>query len=254
MLNVSAYLFTPLDDRETLRETLMARCVEAELKGTILLASEGINLFLAGTPSGVRGLLELLRTEERFAALEAKESWSAEQPFGKMLIKLKNEIIRMDHPTIRPADGRASSVSAATLQRWLSDGHDDEGREVVMLDTRNAFEVDYGTFTGALDFRIEKFTEFPDAVLSHRDQLADKTVVSFCTGGIRCEKAAIFMAEAGLARVHQLEGGILKYFEEVGGEHYTGDCFVFDGREALTPTLEPSTAPTRRAHSAAISS
>ena len=246
LLNISAYLFTPIEDRESLRATLMERCVDAGLRGTILLAPEGINLFLAGSADGVRRFVDLLRADQRFAALEPKESWSAEQPFGKMLIKLKNEIIRMDHPTIRPADGRASAVDATTLRRWLDAGHDDEGREVVMLDTRNAFEVDYGTFVGALDFRIERFTEFPAAVVENRERLADKTVVSFCTGGIRCEKAAIFMAEAGLPNVLQLEGGILKYFEEVGGEHYEGDCFVFDGREALAPDLAPSERPTRR--------
>ena len=246
VLNVSAYLFVAIEDREALRETLRTRCTDGDLRGTILLAPEGINLFLAGTADAVRRFLDLLRTDPRFAPLEAKESWSDEQPFGKMLIKLKKEIIRMDHPTIRPANGRASSVDAPTLRRWLDAGHDDDGREVVMLDTRNAFEVDYGTFTGALDFRIEKFTEFPAAVLDHREDLTDKTVVSFCTGGIRCEKAAIFMAEAGLANVLQLEGGILKYFEEVGGAHYEGDCFVFDGREALAPDLSPSVEPTRR--------
>lgn len=240
VLNVSAYLFTPIQDRTELRATLRAECLERGLRGTILLAPEGINLFLAGAADAVRGFLESLRGQARFAALQAKESWSVEQPFGKMLVKLKNEIIRMDHPTIRPAQGRASAVPASTLKRWLDAGRDDAGREVVLLDTRNAFEVDYGTFSGALDLRIEKFTEFPAAVLARQAELADKTVVSFCTGGIRCEKAAIFMAESGLENVFQLEGGILTYFEEVGAAHYDGDCFVFDERESLSPDLTPS--------------
>lgn len=237
VLNVAAYLFTPIDDRPGLREVLLARAAASDLRGTVLLAPEGINLFLAGGADGVRGFLDGLRADPRFAALEAKESWSADQPFRKMLVKLKNEIIRMDHPTVRPAEGRAPAVSPADLRRWLDQGHDDEGREVVMLDTRNAFEVDYGTFTGALDWRIEKFTEFPAAVRANGEQLQGRTVVSFCTGGIRCEKAAIYMAEAGVENVLQLEGGILKYFEEVGGDHYDGTCFVFDGREALDPSL-----------------
>ncbi len=250
MLNVAAYLFTRIDDREDLRTALLERISAAELRGTILLAPEGINLFLAGTPTPLRSFLDDLRADVRFAGLEAKESWSAEQPFGRMLVKLKNEIIRMDHPTIRPAEGRAPSVDAATLRTWLHQGHDDNGREVVMLDTRNAFEVDYGTFTGAVDWRIEKFTEFPQAVLENRSDLEGKTVVSFCTGGIRCEKAAIYMHELGLTNVMQLEGGILKYFEEVGGDHYAGDCFVFDGREALTPDLQVSTSPRTLAQNA----
>ncbi|MFS3130609.1 sulfurtransferase [Nocardioides sp. Bht2] len=251
VLNISAYLFAPIDDRETLRATLRTLVEDAELKGTILLAPEGINMFLAGDPDRLRGFLDAVRSDVRFEALTAKESWSDEQPFAKMLIKLKNEIIRMDHPTIRPVDGRAPAVGPTDLHRWLSQGHDDDGREVVMLDTRNAFEVDYGTFTGAIDWRIEKFTEFPDAVHANREQLEGRTVVSFCTGGIRCEKAAIYMHDLGLTNVLQLEGGILKYFEEVGGEHYDGDCFVFDGREALRPDLtvqadEPSRRLPRR--------
>ncbi len=246
MLNVAAYLFTSIEDREDLRETLLARALQSDLRGTVLLAPEGINLFLAGPADDVRGFLDALRADPRFAALEAKESWSAEQPFGRMLVKLKNEIIRMDHPTVRPADSRAPSVGATTLRAWLDRGYDDNGREVVLLDTRNAFEVDYGTFAGAIDWRLDKFTEFPQAVAENRAALEGRTVVSFCTGGIRCEKAAIYMRDIGLTDVLQLEGGILTYFEEVGSAHYDGDCFVFDGREALTPELAVSNRPTLR--------
>jgi UPF0176 protein len=143
----------------------------------------------------------------------------------------------MNHPAIVPAAVRAPAVSAATLSRWLAAGVDDAGRVVVTLDTRNDFEVDHGTFEGAIDWRISKFTEFPQALLEHKAELQDKTVVSFCTGGIRCEKAAILMREAGLDHVFQLEGGILKYFEETGGAHYRGSCFVFDERRALSADL-----------------
>jgi UPF0176 protein len=240
ILNISAYKFVPLDDTATLCERLRSRALKAQLKGTILLAEEGINLFLAGAEGDVRGFVDALRQDPRFADLAPKESWSAAQPFRKMLVKVKREIIRMNHPTIRPADGRAPAVSAGTVKRWLDAGVDDDGRPVVTLDTRNAFEVDHGSFEGAIDWRIHKFSEFPDALLAHRADLQDKTVVSFCTGGIRCEKAAIFMREAGLEHVYQLEGGILKYFEEVGGAHYQGGCFVFDEREALGADLRPA--------------
>jgi UPF0176 protein len=154
-------------------------------------------------------------------------------------VKVKNEIIRMNHPAIQPQTGRAPSVSAATLKRWLDDGHDDQGRPVVTLDTRNAFEVDQGSFVGALDWRIDKFSEFPAAAGPHLNALQGKTVVSFCTGGIRCEKAAIYLREQGLDTVYQLEGGILKYFEEVGNAHYIGNCFVFDERRGVNPDLTP---------------
>ena len=233
ILNISAYKFVPLPDAPALREQLHARATALELKGTVLLAEEGINLFLAGTEVAVRRFVDELRQDARLQDLLPKESWSARQPFRKMLVKVKREIIRMNHPTIQPAAGRAPAVPAATVKRWLDQGHDDNGRPVVTLDTRNAFEVDHGTFEGAIDWRIGKFSEFPAALQAHKAELAGKTVVSFCTGGIRCEKAAIYMQEAGVEHVYQLEGGILKYFEETGGAHYHGSCFVFDERETL---------------------
>ena len=243
VLNVSAYKFVALPDAAGLREPLLARALAAGLKGTILLAEEGINLFLAGGEVAVRGFLVALRADPRFADLHAKESWSADVPFGRMLVKKKREIIRMDHPAIQPATGRAPAVDAPTLRRWLDRGHDDTGRPVVLLDTRNGFEVDLGTFEGAIDWRLAKFSDFPGALREHLAQLQDKTVVSFCTGGIRCEKAALVMREAGLAHVWQLDGGILKYFEEAGGAHWRGTCFVFDERQSLSAELLPAGAP-----------
>ena len=237
ILNISTYKFVPLPDAAELRTLLHERALTLQLKGTILLAEEGINLFLAGSFDAVRSFIAQLQADVRFADIVPKESWSAQQPFKKMLVKVKREIIRMNHPTIRPAAGRAPAVPATTVKRWLDQGHDDAGRPVVTLDTRNAFEIDHGTFEGAIDWRISKFTEFPQAVFDHKAQLQGKTIVSFCTGGIRCEKAAIFMREAGLEHVYQLEGGILKYFEETGGAHYRGRCFVFDEREALGTDL-----------------
>ena len=241
ILNISAYKFVPLPDAPALREVLLGRAVGLQLKGTILLAEEGINLFLAGPADDVRGFVAQLHTDPRFADIAPKESWSTSQPFKKMLVKVKREIIRMDCPTIQPAAGRAPAVAAATVKRWLDAGMDDNGRPVVTLDTRNDFEVDAGTFEGAIDWRISKFSEFPHALQQHKAELEGKTVVSFCTGGIRCEKAAILMREVGLQNVYQLEGGILKYFEEVGGAHYRGDCFVFDERRTLAADLSATT-------------
>ncbi len=237
ILNISTYKFTPLVDTAALRDAFEARALALNLKGTILLAEEGINLFLAGPAPDVRSFVTQLQADPRFADIVPKESWSATQPFRKMRVKVKGEIIRMNHPTIRPAEGRAPAVDAVTAKRWLDQGHDDAGRPVVTLDTRNTYEVDEGTFAGAIDWRLNKFTEFPEALQAHKAELADKTVISFCTGGIRCEKAAIYMREAGLPHVYQLEGGILKYFEETGGAHYQGGCFVFDERRALDADL-----------------
>jgi UPF0176 protein len=246
VLNISSYKFVNLPDATQLRETLLARAQALQLKGTILLAEEGINLFLAGPAVEVRAFVSQLQQDSRFADIAPKESWSDTQPFKKMLVKAKGEIIRMNHPTIKPAEGRAPSVSPATVKRWLDQGCDDEGRPVVTLDTRNDFEVDAGTFDNAIDWRITKFTEFPDALRAHLDDLKDKTVVSFCTGGIRCEKAAILMREEGLEHVYQLEGGILKYFEETDGSHYHGACFVFDERRAVDAQLSSTQAAAQR--------
>ncbi len=237
ILNVSAYKFVSLDDCEALRERLLRETRDAQLRGTILLAAEGINLFLAGPALPLRRFLENLQSDPRLANLPVKESWSDTAPFRRMLVKVKREIIRMNHPTIQPQSGRAPAVDAATVRRWLDQGHDDAGRPVVTLDTRNAFEVDAGTFEGAIDWRLSKFSDFPAAVQAHLSELQGKTVVSFCTGGIRCEKAAIYLREAGLRDVWQLEGGILRYFEEVGGAHYRGHCFVFDDRRAVNEGL-----------------
>lgn len=241
IVNIAAYKFVTLDDIATLRPALLERCQALDLKGTILLAPEGINLFLAGARNAIDAFLAGLRSDARFADLEVKESLSDTQPFRRMLVRPKKEIITMKMPVIKPADGRAPGVDPVTLKRWLDAGQDDEGRPVVMLDTRNDFEVDVGTFENAVDYRLAKFSEFPDVIAAHRAEFEGKTIVSFCTGGIRCEKAAIYMRDIGLEHTYQLDGGILKYFEDVGGAHYQGDCFVFDYRTALTPELAPST-------------
>lgn len=239
ILNIAAYKFVQLDELSHWQSAIHSRLEAAAIKGTVLLAEEGINLFLAAPEAPIHDFLEWLRGHPVFAEVEARQSWSQSQPFHKLRVKIKSEIIRMNHPAIQPAAGRASAVDAATLRRWLDAGLDDDGRPVVTLDTRNDFEVDVGTFKNAINWRISKFTEFPQALLNHRDDLRGKTVVSFCTGGIRCEKAAIFMREAGVENVHQLDGGILKYFEVNGDAHFTGSCFVFDDRRAVDPALLP---------------
>ena len=240
ILNIAAYKFVALDGLPALQVALLDRLQPSSIKGTVLLAGEGINLFLAADSNSIHDFLAWLRTDVRFTALEVKESWSAAQPFTKLLVKLKTEIIRMDHPAIRPSAGRAPLVNAATLKQWLDCGQDGEGRPVVMLETRNRYEVEVGSFRSAIDWRIDRFSEFPQAVIDHRGELEGKTIVSFCTGGIRCEKAAIYLQEAGVVNVYQLDGGILKYFEECGQAHFDGECFVFDQRRAVDAALRPS--------------
>lgn len=239
ILNVAGYLFTGLDDLPALRERLQGEGARLELRGTVLLAPEGINLFAAGPEREVREFLRFTRADHRLAPLAVKESWSEGVPFRRFRVRLKKEIITMRHPAIRPAAGRAPAVDARTLKRWLDQGHDDAGKALLLLDTRNRYEVEAGTFRGAHDPAIRHFSEFP-AALDHLPPAArEGTIVTFCTGGIRCEKAALHMLDRGFGNVLQLEGGILKYFEEVGGAHYEGRCFVFDNRISLDPALTP---------------
>jgi UPF0176 protein len=240
-LNLSAYRFVALPDAPALRELVHARALAQGLRGTVVLADEGINLFVAGSAAGVRAWLAWLGEDARFAALDVKESWSRTLPFRYLRVKVKREIIRMNQPQVQPMRGRAPAIDAATLARWLDAGRDDAGRDVLMLDTRNAFEVDAGAFDGAIDWRLARFSEFPAAARAHRDALAGRTVVTYCTGGIRCEKAALALREAGVEHVLQLDGGILRYLEQVdGARHWHGRCFVFDAREQLDTTLAPA--------------
>jgi len=241
VLNISAYRFVEIDDLPALRDRLEASAMAAGLKGTILLAEEGINLFVAGEePALRRWVAEALHADARFAGLATKDSFSATLPFRRLKVKIKREIIRMNHARIRPQRGRAPAVAPETLARWLGQGHDDSGRALALLDTRNAFEADAGTFEGAHDWRIERFSDFPAAFEARHAELEGKTVVSFCTGGIRCEKAALYMHDR-LPGALQLEGGILAYFAATRGAApgWKGRCVVFDERGALDPALAP---------------
>lgn len=247
ILNIAAYRFVRLADGEAVAARVRALCERFGLKGSVLVAPEGINLFLAGARTGIESFIASLAEDQRFADLTVKYSESDAVPFRRLRVKNKREIITFRDETLQPETGRAPSIEPTVLRDWLRRGQDDSGREIVLLDTRNAQEAAHGSFAGALVLPIDKFTDLPEALEAHRDSLRDKTIVSFCTGGIRCEKAALWMQRAGYQNVLQLEGGILGYFEQVGGEAYEGDCFVFDERVALDPQLRPS----RRAADAA---
>jgi UPF0176 protein len=241
--NIAAYHFVIVEDPDDLAEVLRARAEAGELRGTILVADEGLNLFLAGEPAAIDGFIARLREDARFCDMIVKASDSATLPFARLKVKVKPEIISFRMPDAAPIAGRAPAVSPATLARWIGQGHDDAGRRLMLLDTRNREEVAYGTFADALTLPIDNFTELPDAVLARREAMADATVVSFCTGGIRCEKAALWMRAQGMENVLQLDGGILGYFGAVGGFGYAGACFVFDDRVALDPALAPISVP-----------
>jgi RluA family pseudouridine synthase len=233
--NISCYQFAPLEDLKPLRSRLLLLGKELGLKGTVLLSMEGINFFIAGARENVDRFVEELRKVPGLENIRPKFSPSKSQPFTRMLVKIKKEIIAFGVEGIDPSRAPSPKLAPATLKQWL-----DEGREVTMLDTRNDYEIKLGTFEGAIDLGIDHFRQFPEAVKSLPDQLKDSPVVMFCTGGIRCEKAGPFMQRAGFNKIYQLDGGILKYFEECGGAHYRGECFVFDHRVGVDPGLQES--------------
>ncbi len=235
VINISAYRFAPLDGLKALRTHLTSACREWGVKGTILLSTEGINLFVAGSAAAVDQLLAVLRATPGLEGLEPKASESREQPFTRMLVKIKKEVIAFGVPGIDPARHPAPRLSARELKRWL-----DEGRPFTLLDTRNEFEVQLGTFDRATAVGIRHFREFPAAVAKLTPADHPHPIVTFCTGGIRCEKAAPFLLQQGFEQVYQLDGGILKYFEECGSEHFRGECFVFDKRVGLSADLGES--------------
>ncbi|HIG29657.1 MAG TPA: sulfurtransferase [Verrucomicrobiales bacterium] len=232
VVNIAGYKFVQLDELDQRREKLRELCRNLSMKGTILLSPEGINVFLAGSRDAIDDFLRELRSDAALKDFNTKESFSEYQPFTRMLVKVKKEIIAFSIDGIAPETYTSRRVTPNVLKQWM-----DEGRPVTMLDTRNQFEYEVGSFKDALSLDINSFRNFPKAVSTLPEDLKRRTVVTFCTGGIRCEKAGPFLEQAGFENVYQLDGGILQYFEDCGGEHYQGECFVFDKRVALDPTL-----------------
>ncbi len=233
IVNISCYLFVPLDNLAERRATIYQKAEQLGLRGTVLLSSEGINLFVAARREAIDQFVAFLRSDPALAELQPKESVSEYQPFNRMLVKIRQEIIAFGVDGVDPIRKTSPKLPARELRKWL-----DEGRRVHLLDVRNDYEYDLGTFDNAIRMDLDHFRNFPAAVDRLPEELKNEPVVMFCTGGIRCEKAGPYMEQAGFQQVYQLDGGILKYFEEVGGEHYHGECFVFDQRVAVDPALK----------------
>ena len=239
LITIAAYQFVQLKDLPVLRADLKEQCLEWDLKGTILLAPEGINCFISGEPEKIALFKNYLEHDLKFTALNYKENACSKHPFTRMLVKLKKEIISMGLPDVDPNELTATYLEPSDLKRWI-----DEGKDFVLLDTRNHYEVGVGTFKGAVDLDIECFRSFPEVSEALPEDYKEKPVVMFCTGGIRCEKASNLFMKRGYKEVYQLKGGILNYFEKFQSEHYEGDCFVFDWRLAVDGNLKPvPTAP-----------
>ena len=228
IVNIAGYRFVDLDDRDELRQPFRFICEKLNLKGTILLSSNGINFFLAGDKKSIDSYIEFLESDKRFIDIPLKISYTDYQPFRRMLVRLKKEIISLGLDEVRPAEFTALNIKPQELKNML-----DKNEDLVILDTRNDYETRVGLFENAIDLNLSTFRDFPEAILDLPEEYKTKQIVMYCTGGIRCEKAAVVMMNAGFENVKQLEGGVLGYFEETDGSHWKGDCFVFDQRVAV---------------------
>lgn len=228
--NISGYQFKTLEKLTELQEILKQFCRKQAIKGTILISAEGINVFLCALPPQISAFYSFLAGLG--FQIQFKESYSDEIPFKYLRVKIKKEIITMGVPEIKPHHSPAPYVNAQEFAQWLN-----ENKDMVVLDTRNDYEVRIGKFKNAIDLNIQHFSQFPQESTRQLEQFKDKTIVTYCTGGIRCEKAAPYLIAAGY-NVYQLEGGIIKYLEVVGDQHFEGECFVFDKRMAVDGHLK----------------
>ncbi|MGB0389124.1 MAG: rhodanese-related sulfurtransferase [Ardenticatenaceae bacterium] len=234
------YKFVSLPDYVELREPILGTCVENEVKGSLLLAAEGLNGTIAGKREGVNKVLAYLRADARLAELEHQESLADEVPFRRMKVRLKKEIVTIGLDDIDPTEKVGTYVKPAAWNDLISEP------DVMLIDTRNDYEIRAGTFEGAINPHTEAFGEFPDFVEQHLDPDKQQKIAMFCTGGIRCEKASSLLLNMGFKEVYHLKGGILNYLAEVPEQNsrWQGECFVFDERITVNHHLQPGNAHT----------
>lgn len=229
------YKFVALEDCEALQRSLQGLCDTLDIRGTILLAEEGLNATVSGQDERIQELLDWLRADNRFADLSAKFSTAETPPFGRMKVKIKREIVTLGQPDANPTERVGTYVKPLEWNRVISDP------DVVLVDARNDYEVNIGTFQGAINPHTESFRQLPEYLTTQLDPQQHKKVAMFCTGGIRCEKATSYLLKQGFEEVYHLQGGILKYLEEVPETEslWQGECFVFDERVAVRHGLKP---------------
>ena len=231
-LNIAGYKFEQLDSLDTLIPEFQKKCDELELKGSVYLSPKGINFSISGTEENIGKYINFMESDSRFLNIPLKRTYSETQPFRRMKVRLKKEIISLGRDDIDPRELTGEYVTPQELLSMYENCDD-----VVVLDTRNEYETRVGLFENAVDLQLDTFRDFPKAIEQLPEEYKDKQIVMYCTGGIRCEKASAVMLKAGFTDVKQLEGGVLDYFKETGGKYWNGDCFVFDERVALDKDL-----------------
>ena len=231
-LNIAGYKFEQLDSLDMLIPEFQNKCDDLELKGSVYLSPRGINFSISGTEGNIEKYINFMENDSRFLNIPLKRTYSETQPFRRMKVRLKKEIISLGRDDINPRELTGEYVTPQELLNMYENNDD-----VVVLDTRNEYETRVGLFENAVDLQLDTFRDFPKAVEQLPEEYKDKQIVMYCTGGIRCEKASAVMLKAGFTDVKQLEGGVLDYFKETGGKYWNGDCFVFDERVALDKDL-----------------
>ena len=230
--NITGYKFIPITDRKSLQEKILKHSNKLSLKGTVLISEKGLNFSIAGENEAIQDFIKFLRSDKRFSEIDIKTTYNEYQPFRKMLVRIKKEIISMGIDEIDPSTFTGEKITPKELQDKLNNNED-----IVLLDTRNEYEVRLGTFEDAVDLNLDSFRDFPNKIMSLDQKMKNKEIVMFCTGGVRCEKASALMLKNGFKNVKQIDGGVIKYFEDTGGSYWNGDCFVFDDRVALDKNL-----------------
>ena len=233
VLNIAGYKFEPLDDLDVLIPKFQNKCDALDLRGSVYLSPNGINFSLAGSEEAIAQYLIFMEEDPRFLDIPLKKTYSETQPFRRMKVRLKKEIISLGRDDINPRELTGEYISPQELYAMYENNED-----VIVLDTRNEYETRVGLFENAVDLQLDTFRDFPQAIEELPEEYKEKQIVMYCTGGIRCEKASAVMLKAGFSDVKQLEGGVLDYFKETGGKYWNGDCFVFDERVALDTDLK----------------
>jgi len=232
VLNIAGYKFEPLSDIDSLVREFQSVCDDLGLKGSVYLSPNGINFSLAGSEEAIGQYLLFMEQDKRFLNIPLKKTYSETQPFRRMKVRPKKEIISLGRDDINPRELTGDYVTPKELYTMYENNED-----VIVLDTRNEYETRVGLFENAIDLQLDTFRDFPKAIEQLPEEYKQKQIVTYCTGGIRCEKASAVMLKAGFTDVKQLEGGVLDYFKETGGKYWNGDCFVFDERVALDTDL-----------------